>query len=104
MASFADEMISIEVAYALPDKQKIVTLKVAKGTSVKDAALAAKMEEHFPGLDVATSKLGVFGKLVAKPEAEEIKAGERIEIYRPLIADPRASRQKRADKKEAAAT
>lgn len=102
MTSPTQELISIEVAYALPDKQKILVLQVAKGTSVKDAALAAKMEEHFPGLDVAAAKLGVFGKLVAKPESEVINPGERIEIYRPLIADPRASRQKRADKKEAA--
>lgn len=98
--------ILIEVAYALPNKQKIVQLEVAAGTSVKDAALAAasQLEKAFPELDIAASKLGIFGKLVAKPESEEIKAGERIEIYRPLIADPRASREKRAEKKETSAS
>lgn len=98
------ESISIEVAYALSYKQKIIQLDVPAGTSVKDAALAAKMDEHFPDLDVSTAKLGIFGKLVARPDAEIIQAGERIEIYRPLLVDPRKSRQKRAAKKEAASS
>ncbi|HKM14530.1 MAG TPA: RnfH family protein [Marinospirillum sp.] len=91
--------IEIEVAYALPDKQKILQIAVAAGTSVKIAALNAGIEKHFAGLDVATAPLGIFGKLIAKPTEHVVKEGDRIEIYRPLLADPKASRIKRAEKK-----
>ncbi|SFX57894.1 RnfH family protein [Marinospirillum alkaliphilum] len=93
----ADEQrISIEVAYALPEKQKILALEVQAGTSVLDAALQSGMEQHFPGLDIRSCKLGIFSKQVAKPDAQLVQDGDRIEIYRPLVADPKASRAQRA--------
>jgi len=99
MASEQDKKLDIEVAFALPDKQKVLTLKVPVGMSVLDAALSSGIESHFPELDIASSRLGVFGKLVAKPVEQAVKQGDRVEIYRPLIADPKASRAKRAEKK-----
>jgi len=99
MSSEQDKKLEIEVAFALPDKQKILTLKVPAGTSVLDAALSSGMESHFTGLDIASSRLGIFGKLVAKPAEQEVRQGDRIEIYRSLIADPKTSRAKRAEKK-----
>lgn len=93
------KIINIEVAYALPNKQKILPIKVAAGTSVKIAALNSGIEKHFAGLDIAAAQLGIFGKLVAKPTEQTVKEGDRIEIYRPLLADPKASRIKRAEKK-----
>ncbi len=93
------EILDIEVAYALPDKQKILAIKVPAGTSVKIAALNSGIEKYFAGLDIAAAQLGIFGKLVAKPNEQTVKQGDRIEIYRPLLADPKASRIKRAQKK-----
>jgi len=90
----ADEMLSIEVAYARPDEQRIVELEVAAGTTVKQAIEQSGITKHFPEIDVATSKVGIWGKL-AKPDTA-LQAGDRVEIYRPLIADPKEARKKRA--------
>lgn len=91
-------MPEIEVAYALPEKQKLLQLNVPEGTSIRQAAAMAGMEAFFPGLDVSQAKLGVFSKLCAKPDEQLVKQGDRVEIYRPLIADPKAARAKRAEK------
>lgn len=90
-------MPEIEVAYALPEKQKLLKLEVPEGTSVYEAAKLAGMDAFFPGLDITQSKLGIFGKLVARPDEQQVKQGDRVEIYRPLIADPKAARAKRAE-------
>ena len=94
-------MIAIEVAYALPDKQKILVLQVAEGTSVYDAAINSGMDQFFSDLNIAEAKLGVFGKAVAKPQQQVVREGDRIEIYRPLIADPKEVRKARAAKVKA---
>lgn len=99
MVKELEKQLTIEVAFALPTKQKILLLTVAAGTSVLDAALSSGMESYFPELDLTAARLGIFGKLVAKPAEQEVKQGDRIEIYRPLLADPKASRAKRAEKK-----
>lgn len=99
-----DKTIAVEIAYALPQKQKIVSLVVPEGTTVLEAARLSRIDEHFPGLDIEHSAMGVFGKTVPKPEQRELKAGERVEIYRALIADPKEVRKQRAAKaKEAKA-
>ncbi len=95
-------MPRIEVAYALPEQQRLTSLDVPEGTSVREAAGLAKMDEFFPDLDVSKAKLGIFGKLVPKPEQQLVKEGDRVEIYRPLLADPKRARAERAAKKEEA--
>ena len=90
--------IFVEVVYALADKQKLVRLSVPAGTTVREVALRSGLDTHFPGLDLAGSPLGIFGKAVAKPEERLIEEGERVEIYRPLIADPKEVRKQRAAK------
>ncbi|PAU66184.1 RnfH family protein [Pseudomonas sp. PIC25] len=90
--------IAVEVVYALADKQKLLRLTVPYGTTVREAALRSGLDAHFPGLDLATSPLGIFGKAVAKPEERVLEEGERVEIYRPLIADPKEVRKQRAAK------
>ncbi|NLW06254.1 MAG: RnfH family protein [Pseudomonadaceae bacterium] len=95
----SSEWLGVEVAFALPDKQVILPIQVAVGTSLLDAAINSGINNHFPELDVASARLGVFGKLVAKPAEQAVKEGDRIEIYRPLLADPKASRLRRAEKK-----
>lgn len=88
--------INVEVAYALPKKQAIVPLEVEQGCTVYDAVQQSGIDKQFEGLDLASARLGIFGKAVSKPKEQEILAGERVEIYRPLIADPKEVRKERA--------
>ena len=94
------EMINVEVAYALPEKQRIEKLSVAQGTTALEAVEQAKMERFFDDLpDLTAAKLGVFGKAV--PATHELSEGERVEIYRDLLVDPKAVRRARAEKAKA---
>lgn len=88
------EMLSFEVVYALPEKQEILTVRLAEGATVRQAIEASGLLQKYPEIDLAKSKLGVFAKL-AKPDAV-LRDRDRVEIYRPLIADPKAVRQQRA--------
>ncbi|KEQ16923.1 protein RnfH [Endozoicomonas numazuensis] len=100
--------MSIEIAYAKPDDYRILTLEVGEGTTVLDAARQSGMQSFFSEIDWDSVKLGIFGKSVIRPAEQAVKEGDRIEIYRPLIADPKEVRKKRAEqaklKKEAAAS
>jgi len=90
----ADERIEVEVAYARPDEQVILALKVAPGTTIEGAIRLSSVLERFPEIDLATNKVGVFGKLGRLDQA--LAAGDRVEIYRALIADPKEARKQRA--------
>jgi putative ubiquitin-RnfH superfamily antitoxin RatB of RatAB toxin-antitoxin module len=94
----AEEMIRIEVVYALADRQQLLRLSVPRGINARDAVLRSGMEVHFPGLDLANCPLGIFGKSLPKPEERLLDEGDRVEIYRPLIADPKEVRKQRAAK------
>ncbi|WP_455216857.1 RnfH family protein [Kaarinaea lacus] len=97
-----DNTIAIEVAYALPEHQVILALNVAEGTTLEEAIRSSGILEQFPDIDLAKSKTGIFGKL-AKGDTV-LREKDRVEIYRPLIADPKDSRRKRAEKKEKVAS
>ncbi|MGI9283555.1 MAG: RnfH family protein [Endozoicomonas sp.] len=103
-----ESRVSIEVAYAKPEDYRILTVEVKEGTSVLDAARQSGMQSFFSEIDWNSVKLGIFGKAVIRPADQSVKEGDRIEIYRPLIADPKEVRKKRAEKaklkKEAAAS
>jgi len=90
--------IKIEVAYALFDKQIILVEKVAPETTIEEAIHLSGVLEQFPEIDLTENKVGVFGKLKKLDSA--LLENDRIEIYRPLIADPKESRRKRAAKKD----
>ncbi|GAA4648701.1 RnfH family protein [Kistimonas scapharcae] len=90
--------IHVEVAYARPDRQAIIPVTVPAGTTVYDAAQASGIVGQFPEIDLETAKMGVFGKAVAKPHEQALQGGDRVEIYRPLIADPKEVRKRRAEK------
>lgn len=94
-----DEFIAVEVAYARPDIQVIIPLKVARGTTLEEAVKQSGILERFPEIDLGVNKVGVFGKLGKL--SGELKAGDRVEIYRTLIADPKEVRRKRAAKNNA---
>ncbi len=96
----ADEMITVEVAYALPDKQMIIPVKVVKGATMLQAVERSAIVEHFPDIDMANLKLGLFGKAVRSTD-QELLPGDRVEIYRPLLIDPKEARKNRAAKAKA---
>jgi len=86
--------LRIEVAHARPGKQVLLTLTVKPGTSLLDAIEQSGIRDEFPDIRIEPDKLGIFGRRVG-PDYE-LKNGDRIEIYRPLIADPKEIRRERA--------
>ena len=89
------ESLSIEIAYALPQKQELVQLKLPAGSTVQQAIEASGLKQKHPEIDLAKNKVGIFGKL-SKLDAP-LRDRDRVEIYRPLIADPKEVRKKRAE-------
>lgn len=87
-------LINVEVAYALPEKQAILALQVPEGTSALEAARLSGISDKFDGIDLDNAKLGIFAKVVAPGQV--LREGDRVEIYRPLIADPKEVRKARA--------
>ena len=87
------EVIHVEVAYALPDQQLILELDVPVGTTVEQAIKESAILDSYPEINLEKNKVGVFGKLTKL--VAELKSGDRVEIYRPLIADPKEVRRQR---------
>ncbi|HEY5718593.1 MAG TPA: RnfH family protein [Motiliproteus sp.] len=94
-------MMQVEVAYALPHDQKVVKLKVDIGCTVYEAVVRSKLVDHFPEIDPETTPMGIFGKAVRNPKTEVLSEGQRVEIYRPLLIDPKTARANRAAKAKA---
>ncbi|MDX1444007.1 MAG: RnfH family protein [Gammaproteobacteria bacterium] len=91
----AEETIKVEVAYALPGAQELLPLSVPRGTTVREAVELSGLLEKYPDIDLGgENKVGIFGKL-CKPE-QEMQDGDRAEVYRPLIADPKEVRRRLA--------
>jgi putative ubiquitin-RnfH superfamily antitoxin RatB of RatAB toxin-antitoxin module len=94
--SEAIEKMSIEVLYALPQRQDLVKLKLPLGTTVTQAVEASGLLQKHPDIELGKrNKLGVFGKLVKGDQV--LRDQDRVEIYRPLLADPKEVRRKRAE-------
>ncbi|WP_051074742.1 MULTISPECIES: RnfH family protein [unclassified Thioalkalivibrio] len=89
-------MIRVEVAYARPDRQVILPLVVPEGTTVDTALRQSEIELQFPEIDLENAKVGIFGKITRRDTV--LRPRDRIEIYRPLIADPKEVRRQRAGK------
>jgi putative ubiquitin-RnfH superfamily antitoxin RatB of RatAB toxin-antitoxin module len=87
--------INVEVIYALPEKQTLLRVQLADGATVEDAIRASGVLDKFPEMDLAKNKIGIFSKLVKLDET--LRDKDRVEIYRPLIADPKEVRRKRAE-------
>ena len=89
------KIIHIEVAYALEHEQQLLALNVELGSTIENAIQLSGILDHHPDIDLGkTNKVGIFGKL-AKLDRVLVE-GDRVEIYRPLIADPKEVRRKRA--------
>ncbi len=86
--------ITIEVTYPLPGKQDVYRLSVPQGSTVRDGIVASGILDKYPEIDLEKNKIGVFAKLVKLDNP--LRDRDRIEIYRPLIADPKAVRKQRA--------
>ena len=103
----ASESFEVEVAFAKPNDYRILTVQVDAATTVLNAARKSGISDVYPEIDWQTVKLGIFGKAVPKADVQMVRAGDRIEVYRPLIADPKEVRKRRAEqakrKKEAEA-
>ena len=91
-------VIEVEVLYAAVDRQVLLSVTVPAGTTVRAALLASGVDREFPELDLAECPVGIFGKVVIDPDTRQLQAGDRIEIYRPLLADPKEVRRLRAAK------
>ena len=95
------EKIRVEVAYARPESQKILSFDVEPGTTAEQAAALSGMTGIYPDIDLASAPLGIFGNALGTrglPAASDyvMQEGDRVEIYRPLIADPKEVRKRRA--------
>lgn len=93
------DKIHIEVVYAQAQEQTLLKLSLPAGVTVAEAIQASGILEKHPAIDLASNKLGVFGKL-SKPDAV-LRDKDRVEIYRPLIADPKEVRRQRAEEGKA---
>ncbi|MHB1215810.1 MAG: RnfH family protein [Thiobacillus sp.] len=87
--------LNVEVVYALPSQQVLLQVPLAEGATVEDAIRASGVLDAFPEIDLARNKVGIFSKLVKLDDA--VRDKDRVEIYRPLIADPKEVRRKRAE-------
>ena len=92
-----DEIL-VEIAYALPEEQVIISIKVPTIFNVQQAIEKSGIQKKFPSIDLSKNKVGIFGKKTTLNHL--LKDRDRIEIYRPLILDPKEMRRKRAAKKK----
>jgi putative ubiquitin-RnfH superfamily antitoxin RatB of RatAB toxin-antitoxin module len=87
-------LVRVEIAYARPDEQVILAIEVPEGTTVEQAIIQSRIQERFPEINLQVAKVGIFGKL--SKLVATVRSGDRIEIYRPLLADPKEVRKRRA--------
>lgn len=86
--------LSVEVVYALPDAQTVIDLRLPEGSTVADALAASGIFARHPELDAGECAVGVWGRVADRGQA--LRNRDRVEIYRPLTADPKQLRRRRA--------
>jgi len=91
-------LLTIELIYALPDEQTLLVIEVPEGTNVQEAIDKSGILAKYPEIDLDKTKVGIFSKVTKLDE--KLRDGDRIEIYRPLIADPKEMRRKKAQQKK----
>ena len=84
----------VEVAYALAEKQSLISIEVEKGTTLKEAVEASGILDTFDEIDLSKDRVGIFSKFATLETV--LREKDRVEIYRPLIADPKQVRKERA--------
>jgi putative ubiquitin-RnfH superfamily antitoxin RatB of RatAB toxin-antitoxin module len=93
------EMLNVHLCYTTGTQAVLRLLSVPAGTTIEQAIAASGLLEEFPEIDLAQQPVGLYGK--KKPLETPLRQHDRIEIYRPLVADPKDSRRKRAEKRDA---
>ncbi|MCZ6804631.1 MAG: RnfH family protein [Proteobacteria bacterium] len=92
-----NETFTVELIYIAPGSQNSLTIELAKGSDISQAIHASVLLERFPEIDLAVNKVGIFSKIQELDTV--LKPGDRIEIYRPLLVDPKEARRNRAKNK-----
>jgi putative ubiquitin-RnfH superfamily antitoxin RatB of RatAB toxin-antitoxin module len=105
-ASESENLISVEVAYALPDRQSLIALQVTEGTTALEAVRQSGIADEFSTIDLQHDPMGIFSNLLngkdwPLPSEYVMQPGDRVEIYRQLQIDPKQARLARARKKQA---
>lgn len=98
----SNPLLNIEVAYAEPGKQSLLAFQIACGTTARQAVLQSALPTEFPHVDFAAAPIGIFGKKVK--DSTPLREGDRVEVYRALLIDPKENRRRKAavkQKKEA---
>ncbi len=91
------QWVCVEVVYASPQQQTLIPLQVPAGTTLGQALVLSGIVQQHPEIDLATQPVGVFGELATRERV--LREGERVEIYRALLADPKQARRRRAASK-----
>jgi putative ubiquitin-RnfH superfamily antitoxin RatB of RatAB toxin-antitoxin module len=94
----AEPMLDVEVAYAAADDQLLMALQVPLGTTAMQAVKLSGIAERFPDVDFPQCAMGIFCQVLAAPAEYVLAQGDRVEVYRPLLADPKEVRRLRAAK------
>ena len=95
----AEAAIEVQVCYALPDSSFLRSLNVPAGTTIEQAVAQSGLLQAIPGIDLAVNMVGIYGK--RKPLDSVLHEHDRVEVYRPLQADPKEARRRRASSKSA---
>ena len=98
----AADCVDVEVVYALPQRQRTIRVRAARGATVMDVVRQSGILAEFPEIDAAAAPLGIFSRRVSADA--QVHEGDRIEIYRPLLADPKRVRRERAKNRGPAAS
>ena len=98
-------MLQVEVAYASPQRQRLIALSVPEGTTALEAAVRSGIAGEFPEIDLSTASMGIFSRLLdgrsqPLPKDCTLEDGDRVEIYRPLLIDPKEARLRRAARRD----
>ena len=94
MAASAERKLTVEVVYAQPRRLHVLSVEVAEGTSIREAIVRSGLPELCPEIDLVRNSVGIFGEVLAPDTPVHDRC--RIEIYRPLLADPKDARRRRA--------
>lgn len=97
MTAAVTGLLAVEVCYALPQEQTVLRLEVPAGSSLLEAIAASGILARYTQIDLRTAKVGVFGRL--RELSDTVTAGDRIEIYRDLLIDPKDQRHQRVEQK-----
>jgi len=97
-AEFTASVIRVEVAYATPARQLLLSLEVPEDCTVAEAIERSGIRDEFPEMKLDPNAVGIFSRKVSIDQ--QLRDGDRVEIYRPLIADPKEIRRQRAEAKK----